>query len=97
MSQAIKVLFRAERAAPHHVTAVFPTLPGTCDPATFAIYAQGEGHGSGAREWYDKTRPAKPREYASTARQLRKGYGYTLKVGKRFTRADDMARAALCR
>lgn len=70
------VIFRAERKGVDkgEVTAVFPTLCGTCDPNTFTVYAHIGQHSSGSPEWYRETRAAKPAEYASLLRELRSIY-----------------------
>ena len=72
----LPIIFRAERAGDFagEITAVFPTLPGTNDPATFTIYAHVGQHGSGGRDWYAGTRPATESEAAPLLAELRSIY-----------------------
>lgn len=88
------VLFRAERAGIYkgQITAVFPTLPGTNNPATFTVYAHIGQHGTGTRGWYADTRPATPEEYAPLLAELERA-GYLPDVRARWTPAFDTARA----
>ena len=74
--EKLPVIFRAERAGDFagEVTAIFPTLPGTNDPATFTIYAHIGQHGTGARDWYAGTRPATESEAAPLLAELRSIY-----------------------
>lgn len=100
----LPVIFRAERSGDFkgHVTAVFPTEPGTPDPWTFTIYAHVGQHGTGSKEWYWATRAATPAESADLLRELRGIYEAgeqptRLVVCKRFTRHHDAARKAAIR
>lgn len=92
------VLFRAERAGVYkdQITAVFPTLPGTNNPATFTVYAHVGQHGTGMRGWYADTRPATPEEYAPLLAELERA-GYLPDVRARWTPAFDRARLAALR
>jgi hypothetical protein len=99
--EALPVIFRAERSGDFKgdVTAVFPTLPGTYDPATFTVYAHVGQHGTGGRPWYWTTRRAKPDEFADLLRELRGIYetgpdAVRLEVRQRMTQAHDDARRA---
>lgn len=69
--ETLPVLFRAEKSGQFkgHVTAVFPTLPGT-GAYDFTTYAHVGQHGTGTMGWYYTTRPAKPEEYAALLREL---------------------------
>lgn len=70
----IPVLFRVERSGPHkgEVTAVFPSLPA--NPGNLLCYAHVGQHCEGSIEWYHGTRAAKPAEYESLLRELRRIY-----------------------
>ena len=101
--ESLPVIFRAERAGHFkgHVTAVFPTLPGTYDPYTATCYAHIGQHGSCSWLWYATTRAAKPEEYADLLAELRRIYeapgdpeAVTLIVRQRWTQAHDAARKA---
>lgn len=73
--ESIPVIFRAAvEDGRLWVTAVFPTLLGTDDPATFTIYQPVGQHGSGTRGWYHRTRPATAAEYRSLLAELRQIY-----------------------
>lgn len=95
----LPVIFRAEKSGDHkgEVTAVFPTQQGT-GPRDFTVYAHTGQHGTGTHGWYQqRTRPAKPAEYAPLLRELRQIYEQgedrvRLKVYSRFTREMDDAR-----
>jgi hypothetical protein len=99
--QTLPIIFRSERAhGTLWITAVFPTLPGTNDPATFQIYQHIGQHGAGSRAWYLTTRPATPTEYAPLLAELRAIYeeprGGTgtvvLRVIKRFSPRSKVTR-----
>jgi hypothetical protein len=100
--ESLPVIFRAERAGLFKgaVTAVFPTLPGTCEPNSVTIYAHVGQHGTGSFGWYARTRAAKPAEYASLLAELRGIYEdpdrepVTLQVRHKWTQAHDQARRA---
>jgi len=57
----------------HEIVAVFPTEQGTNDPSTMSCYAHIGQHSSCSIGWYQRTKPAKPEEYASLLSEL-KGY-----------------------
>lgn len=111
---ALPVIFRAEwndseKTGNVHVTAVFPTLPGTSAPWTATCYAHVGQHGTCSRDWYagrqHGQRPATPAEYADLLRELRGIYesdsdpdAVRLDVRRRWTRRhDDVRRAELDR
>lgn len=100
MSQKLAVLFRADR---HNgelwITAVFPSLIGTYDPATFTIYQHVGQHGSASFSWYRRTRPATPEEYAPLLAELQRIYApeYDLQVRHKITRWHDQMRQAQAR
>ena len=95
----LPVLFRADRSGEHkgEITAVFPTCPGT-DAHDFTVYAHVGQHSSGSFGWYrEKTRAAKPSEYAPLLAELRRIYGrepdaVTLRVVQRFHPTYHLAR-----
>lgn len=74
--EQLPVIFRAERAGEFagEVTAVFPTLPGTNDSATFTVYAHVGQHSSASLDWYAQTRPATESEAAPLLAELRSIY-----------------------
>lgn len=88
-----KVIFRKAPAKDgKEIVAVFPTLPGTADPATFCVYAHFGQHGAAAQTWYEGTRPAKPDEYADLQAEL-VDIGYEdLVIAKRMTYKDFLTR-----
>jgi hypothetical protein len=80
------VIFRAERSGPFKgdVTAVFPCEPATYQGPDCTCYAHVGQHSGCAWSWYNKTRAAKPEEYAALQRELESApYGYRLKVYRR--------------
>jgi hypothetical protein len=83
------VLFRVHRAPVKHgrdVTAVFPTLPSDYDGHNMTCYAHIGQHGGCGWDWYHKTRPATPEEYASLKAELEaEPYGYRLKAYRKIT------------
>ncbi len=81
------------------VLALFPTEPGTNDPHTCSSYEHVGQHGSAdCHGLINRTRPAKPAEYASLKRELESPpYEYNLKVHARVTRAMDEKRRAQLR
>ena len=98
----LPVIFRAEKSGEHkgEVTAVFPTQPGNSS-SDFTVYAHLGQHGVGTFPWYQqRTRAAKPSEYAPLLRELRQIYEQSpykddrvrLKVYSRFTREMDSER-----
>ncbi len=101
--ESLPVIFRADRSGDFkgHVTAVFPTLPGTSDPYSVTCYAHIGQHGTCGREWYNGTRAAKPDEYADLLAELRRIYSrqddpdaVTLVIAHRWTQRHDKARRA---
>ena len=72
--EKLPVIFRAERTKDGEVTAVFPTLPHDTAGRYFTTYAHVGQHGSGGRQWYNRTRAAKPHEYAALLDELRAIY-----------------------
>ncbi len=85
------VLFRVYRAPKSHgddVTAVFPCEPAALHDYSMTCYAHVGQHGACSHGWYNKTRPAKPEEYADLQRELESApYGYKLKIYRRMTSA----------
>jgi hypothetical protein len=72
MVETLPVIFRAGKEHGQiWITAVFPTLQGTDDRNTFTIYQHIGQHGAGRYEWYRRTRPARPSEYADLLKELR--------------------------
>lgn len=85
--ESVPVLFRAERSGQFKgdVTAVFP-----CEkeyrPGDVTCYAHIGQHGACSLQWMlQKTRPAKPSEYAALAAELRQ-IGYKLDIRRRSPR-----------
>jgi hypothetical protein len=94
----IPVIFRAEKSGDFKdsVTAVFPTFPGT-GAKDFTVYAHVGQHSIGSFGWYNRTRPAKPSEYASLFSGLRGIYerepgDAKLRIVKRFSRSFHFER-----
>ena len=86
------VLFRFDHG---EVTAIFPTIPGTNDPATMTCYAHIGQHGSCSVGWIRTTRPATEAEYADLKAELETApFGYRLKVCRRIQPAHRAARMA---
>lgn len=67
------------------VTALFPFEPGTVDGTTMTCYEHIGQHSSACMIWARTAKTAKPSEYRSLAKELRK-IGYKLKIGKRIPR-----------
>lgn len=87
------VVFRQERRKDGHVTAVFPCEPFTTAGHTMSCYVHVGQHGECDRGWYNKTRPARPDEYADLRKELESApYGYRLKVYQKIHRWMDDAR-----
>lgn len=76
------VVFRVERTKTRELTAVFPTLPATYYGYDMVCYVHVGQHGACGYDWYNKTRAAKPQEYAALAKELA-GLGYKLKIYQR--------------
>lgn len=76
------VVFRVERTKDAEVTAVFPCEPADYAGNTMTCYVHVGQHGGCGRDWYNKTRWARPEEYASLKAEL-EGLGYQLKVYRR--------------
>jgi len=82
------VLFRVFKG---EVTAVFPCEPATTTGDTMTCYAHIGQHSGCSFGWYnERTRAAKPDEYASLAREL-ESLGYRLKIYRRITRGHRAA------
>jgi hypothetical protein len=80
------ITFKEPEGRAAEITAVFPTMPGTYDDATMACYAHLGQHGICDLGWYNRTRAAKPNEYADLKRELEAApYRYRLKVYRRMT------------
>lgn len=80
------VIFRAERSGSFKgdVTAVFPCEPSDYEGYKMTCYAHVGQHSGCDLGWYNRTRAAKPEEYASLQRELESTpYGYRFKVYKR--------------
>lgn len=96
----IPVLFRADRAGEFkgHITAVFPTLPGTVGRDDMTCYAHIGQHSACTHGWYRTTRPATETESASLRRELEGApFNYRLRIVRRITRAMDTERRAAAR
>lgn len=80
-----RVIFRCERDG-SWPTAWFPNT--VADPFGNVLTYQHIGqHGAGSRDYYQRTRAAKPEEYAALLRELQQ-IGYTdLKLYKRWGKA----------
>ena len=95
----LPVIFRADRSGEDKgvITAVFPTLGGT-GAHDFTVYEHMGQHSSGTLGWYrQRTRAAKPSEYAPLLAELRRIYGrepdpVTLRIVQRFHPAYHRAR-----
>jgi len=97
----VDVLFRVVKAGDFKgtVEAWFPGLPGTnAYWKDMTMYAHIGQHSSGDVDYMQqKTRNAKPSEYASLKRELESGPdGYKLRVVKRMTRKHFEQRKAAC-
>lgn len=97
--ETLPVIFRAERSGEYkgQVTAVFPTVPGTYDPASATCYTHIGQHSSCWPGWYFKTRRATEEEAAPLLRELRGIYetgpdAVTIKPVQRWTQRHDEAR-----
>ncbi len=85
MSDLTPVLFRCDHDGAH-VTAVFPTIPGTNSGYDMSCFAHIGQHSSCSSDWLRTTRPAKPEEYTALKRELESvPYNYRLKVYRRVT------------
>lgn len=76
------VVFRASRTKDAEVTAVFPCEPWDYQGYEMTCYVHVGQHGGCRRAWYNKTRWARPEEYASLKADL-EALGYRLKVYRR--------------
>lgn len=94
--EKLDVLFRATgpRKQPE-ITAMFPTECGT-NRYDMTCYAHVGQHGTCDSGWYNRTRKAKPEEYAALLNELRKIYApeYELVVKQRITPQHRAAREA---
>ena len=87
----LPVIFRKDSEG--WITAVFPTLPFSGDGADMTCYAHVGQHGACSYSWlYNRTKPAKPEEYADLLAEISHIYGnahfpgdeaYDLKVYRR--------------
>lgn len=85
------VVFRKFRDG--DVIALFPQEPGNMNPSTCGSYMHIGQHGTADAGLSDRTRLAKPEEYAPLKRELESApYGYRLKLRKRFTHRDYIVR-----
>lgn len=86
--ETLDVIFRGDRKrqAATGITAVFPSECGT-NEFDMTCYNHVSQHGSCHRDWYNKTRAAKPHEYDSLLRELQGIYApeYVLRVVHRMT------------
>jgi hypothetical protein len=84
MTEKLDVLFRADRKKQPEIMAVFPSECGT-NEYDMTCYAHVGQHGSCTRQWYNRTRKAKPHEYADLLAELRGIYApeYELVVRQR--------------
>lgn len=94
-NEVLPVIFRAEKSGQFagSVTAVFPTEPWTSASGSLTVF--DGAHNGGHIAWYQqRTRPAKPEEYAPMLETLRRIYEtnppgneapITLKVYRRIT------------
>jgi hypothetical protein len=89
-----KVIFRMFRG---ECIAIFPELPGDCNPrVTCLCYAHNGQHGAACVNLTGHyTRPAKLAEYTPLMDELT-GLGYDLRVGHRASRKDYNARVKAC-
>jgi hypothetical protein len=76
------VVFRADRKKDPEITAVMPCEPADSDGVYMTCYAHVGQHGSCSHTWYNRTRAAKPAEYAALLAELI-GLGYKPKVYRR--------------
>lgn len=73
--EVLPVIFRAEKSGRFagSVTAVFPTEPWTNAPGSLTVF--DGAHDGGHLAWYQqRTRPARPEEYAPLLETLRRIY-----------------------
>lgn len=85
----IAVIFRKFKNG--EIIALFPELPGTNDPETCLSYQQIGQHGSAGVDLCDRTKPAKPEEFASLQAEL-ESIGYRLRLCTKRTAKMDRAR-----
>lgn len=101
-NEVLPVIFRAEKSGRFagSVSAVFPTEPWTSASGSLTVF--DGSHCDGSLAWYrERTRPAKPEEYAPMLETLRRIYEtsppadeapITLKVYRRMTADMHQAR-----
>jgi hypothetical protein len=88
-----KVIFRMFKG---ECLAIFPELPGDCNPRrTCLCYAHIGQHSAADVNLTPYTRPAKLAEYQPLVDELT-GLGYDLRVGHRASRKDYNARVKAC-
>lgn len=100
--QTLDVIFRAERSGPFkgEVTALFPSVAYARPSFDVACYAHIGQHGGADLAWVrERTRPAKPEEFAPLLAELRGIYetgpdAVQLRVVQRMTPAHARARRA---
>lgn len=95
MPEKLDVIFRADRKKEPDVTAVFPSLCGS-DEYDMTCYEHVGQHGSCEQGYINRTRLAKPHEYADLLTELQRIYApeYVLRVCKRITRRHRAKRKA---
>ncbi len=84
------VVFRADRNKNPEITAVFPCEPSDIAGHFMTCYAHIGQHSGCSYDWYNRTRAAKPDEYADLLAELI-GLGYKPKVYKRIQPAHRAA------
>lgn len=91
------VIFRVDRAVPHDVFALFPTIPSD-NYGKFCTCYQHVGQHSGADYYHciRASRPAKPNEYADLKAEL-EGRGYVLIVKQRASTEMHAVRKTMTR
>jgi len=89
-----KVIFRIFEGEP---LAIFPELPGDCNPhVTCLSYQHGGQHGAACVNLTGHyTRPAKLHEYQSLLDELT-SLGYDLRIAHRASQKDHQARVKAC-
>ncbi len=94
---AVKVVFRAYRKAPHEVVALFPEVPADVSGVYLTVYEHVGQHGSGGQLVMNRlTNPAQPEQYAELKREL-EGIGYVLDVHPAATNAMQKVRREAAR
>ena len=88
-NEKTQVIFR--KWANGDIIALFPRIPANGFPWEMLSYEHVGQHGGASMGIIDKTRPAKPDEYATLKAEL-EGRGYVLDIRQRMSHADAMAR-----